>query len=448
MKRLLAVCAVLAVIAFSAFSGCKGSSGDAGAQGPAGPTLPAVTATSPALYDANVPIDAAIRITFSKDMNPATVSAANITVTSGGASIPGTVSYNAGSKTAYFDSTSMLPAFSHVAISVSPGVTDAAGNALISYSWSFSTGGSFAPSRLYVVNGGGNNTLVFNNAGGANGDVFADRIISSETLTTVSIPWGLWLDKASDQLYVASNGSNNVVVYNNAGSVTGTVQPVRIISSSSSTIWGDNGLWLDSANNRLYVTGYFSKNIVVYENASTANGDTNPSRIISGGTTTIGAQGLWLDAVNDRLYVTDWDHRSVVVYNNASTVNGSVEPTRIISSATMTYPDQLWLDTASDSLYVASCGGIFVFNNASSANGATVPARVITSSGALSCARGVWLDAATDRLYVSGVSGVNSTILVFNNGSTTNGDTLPSRAVSSVNSTLNVPRHIWLDTGY
>lgn len=96
----------------------------------------------------------------------------------------------------------------------------------------------------------------------------------------------------------------------------------------------------DATNDRLYVLNTASsqpflidKNILVFNNASTANGNVSASRVIAGAATQLegGLGHLFLDTVNDRLYVPS--NRQILIFNNASTINGNVAPDKIISGS-------------------------------------------------------------------------------------------------------------------
>jgi len=416
--------------------GKEGSKGPAGKQGTPGPTLPSVTWVSPAPGSIDVPIDSVIRASFTKTMDASTLDSSTFRVSAGGVQITGTISYNSGSQTVYFSPNVPLSAFAYFSVVLTTGVKATEGTALAQdYSWSFTTGGSFAPASLYAASWGLNAIEVYNNVGAASGNIMPAR-----TITGLNGPLTPWLDKASDRLYVANFSGNNVLVFNNASTINGAVAPSRTITSVS--IDGPFRLWLDSASDRLYVVNQSGNSIAVFNNASTASGATVPDRTISGpGTYLTSPSAIWLDSASDRLYVANYGGSSqIVVFNNASTAIGNVAPSRTIAgpATTLNCSYGIWLDGASDSLYVANtyAGNILVFNNASTANGNIAPARTISG---VSIPAALWLVSATDRLYVDSAS--QNSILVFNNASTANGSVAPSRSFSASS-----PWGIWLDT--
>jgi len=107
--------------------------------------LPTVTATAPL---ATTPIvtgvarNTNVTATFSKDMNPTTISTSSFTLACpAGTAIPGAVSYIEASRVATFNPTNNLPASTVCTATITTGAQDTAGNALASdFVWTFRTG--------------------------------------------------------------------------------------------------------------------------------------------------------------------------------------------------------------------------------------------------------------------------------------------------------------------
>ncbi len=106
-------------------------------------TSPTVSSTVPTTNATGVSLNSAISATFSEALNPATISTAtfSVVVTSGGAPVPGTVTYNG--VTATFTPSSALPGstqFTATLTGTAGNITDLAGNPLTTnYVWSFTT---------------------------------------------------------------------------------------------------------------------------------------------------------------------------------------------------------------------------------------------------------------------------------------------------------------------
>jgi len=99
---------------------------------------PTVSSTSPANLATGVSVGANITATFSEDMDPATIIAANFSLMQGATSIPGAVSYIG--SVAIFNPTAALANDTVYTATIDTGVTDLAGNALAANKvWSFTT---------------------------------------------------------------------------------------------------------------------------------------------------------------------------------------------------------------------------------------------------------------------------------------------------------------------
>ena len=105
-------------------------------------TPPTVTSTNPALSATGVCINHAVNATFSKAMDPLTISTATFNVKNPlGVAVPGTVSYDTVTHIGTFTALSNIVANTKYTATITTGAKDLAGNALvINYVWSFTTG--------------------------------------------------------------------------------------------------------------------------------------------------------------------------------------------------------------------------------------------------------------------------------------------------------------------
>jgi M6 family metalloprotease-like protein len=96
-----------------------------------------VTSTVPAANATGVAVNTTIRATFNRSMNSTTINTTTFTLNNG---VTGTVSYDAGTKTATFTPSANLALNTSYTATITTGVTDAAGNHLPAAKvWSFST---------------------------------------------------------------------------------------------------------------------------------------------------------------------------------------------------------------------------------------------------------------------------------------------------------------------
>jgi DNA-binding beta-propeller fold protein YncE len=187
-----------------------------------------------------------------------------------------------------------------------------------------------AQNRLYVANGN-DKILVFDNAGALSGDTAPARVIAGAA-TTLDAPWGIQVDATRDKLYVSNFNPNTVTVFDNAGTVNGDVAPSRTISVAPGTLENTADIFVDAPNDRLYVTGRASRSIVVIDSASTANGEITPSRTIAGVATQLnGPVDIFVDIADDRLYVLNQFGNAILVFDNAASVDGDTAPSRTLA---------------------------------------------------------------------------------------------------------------------
>jgi len=138
------------------------------------------------------------------------------------------------------------------------------------------------------------------------------------TATGLNNPNGLVLD-SQNNLYVANNGANQVLVYteqlNSSNAVTGLVQTHTITAGIS----GPTRLTFDSAGN-LYVTNAGSNEVTVY--------DTNLNQIISGTISTGISQplGIAFDQLGN-LYVANNNANTITVYTGTPATGFTLQAT-------------------------------------------------------------------------------------------------------------------------
>lgn len=113
-------------------------------------TAPTVSATLPADVSTNVAVNSNITATFSEAMDPVTITATNVTLKQSSTVVAGVVS-SPSTTTATFNPTNNLAPNTSYTATVSTGVKDLAGNALIlAKSWSFTTTASVPTGRQPV----------------------------------------------------------------------------------------------------------------------------------------------------------------------------------------------------------------------------------------------------------------------------------------------------------
>ena len=255
---------------------------------------------------------------------------------------------------------------------------------------------------LYVLYGssGDNCVKIFDNTE-ITSNVVPDRIISGETTGILTPESGqIHIDTVNNELYVGSGSS--VLVFANASTADGNIAPSRILAGGCTQITDPNGIFVDTKNDLLFVADMSDK-IMVY--SRTASGDAPALRTITGGNTTLdNPMGIFVDEEDDRLYVPNYSStpRAILVFNNASSATGDIAPDRVITHETyVTNPRAVHVDLDNDLLYLVSRGDyIAVFENASTIDGRVTPSRVVSGSNTgFDAPMHFCVDPINDRLY-------------------------------------------------
>ncbi|MHA2675304.1 MAG: InlB B-repeat-containing protein [bacterium JZ-2024 1] len=305
-----------------------------------------------------------------------------------------------------------------------------------------------AGARLFVSDATGK-LLAFDNPYTANGDVAPLQNISGVN-TQLSNPRGIYYDAGANRMYVANFGGNSILVFDNFTALNGNVAPNRVISGPGTGLNGPYRLALDTANDRLYVADYSGNSVVVFNNASSANGNVTPARTISGAATLLeGPTGISVDTTRNLLIVT-CDAAAggrTLFWDNASTVNGNVPPNRKIEGSNANYnvPVDHYYATTANHLYIGNFFGSFdsdvtVFHNASTANGNIAPDRTIDTNP-FAFALGVFVDVNQNMLFLGMSSGQ---VGVYDNASSLNGTVNASRLIAGSNTQLGLPFGIFV----
>lgn len=132
---------LLAALGLASVIGCSQPAGDAEAASEAASLTAArsIAALVPANFAPAVPTNGIVSVTFSKAMDPLTVTSATFTLRTGNALVPGAVSYS-GLIAVFTPTSSLVPSSAYTA-TVTTGVKDLSGTALAaSIVWSFTTG--------------------------------------------------------------------------------------------------------------------------------------------------------------------------------------------------------------------------------------------------------------------------------------------------------------------
>ena len=239
------------------------------------------------------------------------------------------------------------------------------------------------------------------------------------------------------QLYVSTNTS--ILRFSSALTANGNVTPAATITGSATTLSNPDHILIDPSNNRLFIANHGGSSVVIYETASTVNGNAAPSRTIAGSSTLLSApHDLALDSTSDLLYVADGTQ--ILVFQSASTINGNVPPVHNISMGFAV--GGIFVDQPNNRLYVANSSGDVIerLEGANIQNGvAVIAASIAGAATLLAFPQGLALDS-TGRLIASNTSG--NSITVYAGASSAIGNVAPAANITGPATQLNGPGQI------
>jgi len=286
-----------------------------------------------------------------------------------------------------------------------------------------------AAGKLYVANPNNNTILRFDNANTADADVPPSAAITGAA-TQITSPQHIFIDAGNDTLYVANQGS--VLAFQNASSTPGgNIAPIRKISGAATGLNAPVDVGFDDSKDLLYVAD--TRDVLVFANGSTTDGNAPFTHDIKVGFV---ISALFLDSANDRLYLADSAANAIHEFDSASTLNASVTlpPNRTINgSATgLNQPSGIAID-AVGKLIVSNKGNssITVYPNAAAANNNQSP--VVTILGASTTLNGPGQIAVNNstslvELYVSNPGGAN--VPIYSDVGAQGNNVPPSRNIS------------------
>jgi hypothetical protein len=308
--------------------------------------------------------------------------------------------------------------------------------------------GCSSPRRNVNIGGGGGSTngqlyvatptaiLRYASALSANGTVAPTATISGSA-TQISAPQHILIDAATNRLFVPNQGNAAILIFQNASTISGNVAPSAVMGSASFSAPVD--VALDGTKNLLYVAD--GSNILVFSGESAFSGTFSavPVSTISTGFA-IGA--IFLDVANDRMFLTDTTTNSVDIMDSASAQTSVALFTGTISGTqtALNQPMGVALDGS----------GRLIVSNAAGASVIIYPAAAVPAGGNVAPAaiiNGSATRLASPQQIVVNNSAANggeafvadpgaAAVLVYGNLATVGGNAGPTRAISGAGTDL------------
>jgi len=298
-----------------------------------------------------------------------------------------------------------------------------------------------ATGKLYVIDSNSNTLLRFDSALTANGNATPAATIVG-TNTSFNFPGFMTLDTANDSLYIADTSDLSIVIYDGISTKSGNIAPSRTIAGGAANLLNPTDVSLDKVRNLLYVADDLEIN--VYASASTVNGNQAPVRVL---TTAFQLSGIFIDGANDRLYVADQAGNAVAVYDHASTLNGAITANRAVQGAAtnLSGPASLQVDGAGRLVVSNSLApSITIYPNAATADGNLAPvAQISGGNTGLSVPTQIFVDTTgTGTLY--NVDPGAARVAVWSNLNTANGNIAPTRTIFGANTGISASGQLGL----
>ncbi|HXN06231.1 MAG TPA: hypothetical protein VN944_04095 [Nitrospiria bacterium] len=264
------------------------------------------------------------------------------------------------------------------------------------------------PGKLYASNFESNEILGIDHPSKLGSNTTARSIQASNN--GIIGPYGTFFDQVNKRLFVSScqsrspvyslldtfiryqcvTGTSKISIYNNATTLPGGDQVPDLVIQSSQ-LNGPMGLYYVNSTDTLYVANFVGGNVAIIKNIASCVSSpcTLAATTVSTGLTA--PFGVAYDTAHSLLYVTNYISVFSVLDTTTGTYNAPVPGTTLLvfnSSGTLIktvnqfqYPAGLWLDSATDTLYIANAGpitglgtpGIIAICNASLLGAGVVP---------------------------------------------------------------------------
>lgn len=327
---------------------------------------------------------------------------------------------------------------------------------------------------LYISNMGSNSILVYEGASQASGDAAPTRTITShtdasQTESMLNLPFGLFVDKDNDRLYVVKAGGNQpaLFIYENASQKSGEIKPERVLttrntqlppecntfppptgfdSSICNTMQLTQPAGVDVEGDRIYVANNSNTNNTNQSGHNNADAaavvvfndvlfrcplnelcSLSPDRRIGGGPTPTGPGtglanpvGIAIDLERDFIYLSNPTANNILVFS----LEGNMAPAMFNGGkeTQLEQPTSFFYDKELDRLYIANFNSgilsppqhqITVYDRVSEKSlfFNTPPDWSIDGGSTTRFPRGVYLDKTRNRLIILGAG--SSTLAIY-----------------------------------
>ena len=287
------------------------------------------------------------------------------------------------------------------------------------------------------VSGTGTGTLVISDRGNSSIRRFdgvstlesslATDLPLSGALTQLSRPGYLSTHPNSGELIVADEGTNAILFFSDPLTAEGNTPPDRILTGGATEMVAPVQVYVDPDTDELYVLDKGGAQILVFDSASTIEGAVAPSRRLSGNGTGLASPNAFCFKL-DSEQISVLNPTEILTFDNYRSINGAPPPSGRVSGAATTFTnlsfgiynsagDLILTDSGSDSILTYES---FVTDQTNE-----VPTRIIRGSNT-GLTNPMQFAFSGSTIYVAD----GSRIAVFDELSTLEGDPFPDRFFS------------------
>ena len=271
---------------------------------------------------------------------------------------------------------------------------------------------------LYVTNGNDGKLLAFNvRVLGETLTVKGENIPPARQFPgIVSRPAGLFLDRANDTLYVANPGQNAIHIYDNASTLTAPSAATRSISGDLTRLDQPFDVTFDATSGKLFVVNKNGNTLSAFCIGTNGGGNIAPCNLLVGDLTQLDSpRALAVDSTRKILYISNMGNNSILVYADSDNIGAA----------------------ASECASTSSCN--------IKPTAVIAPHTGTENVSKLELPFGIFIDSTNDRLYVANTGLNTPAVFIYENASNLDGAPIPERVLSGLKTQLTVPAGIDVD---
>ncbi len=256
--------------------------------------------------------------------------------------------------------------------------------------------------------------------------------------TTLSEPLDVAVDPVANEIFVANNMDNSLVVFGRTAQ--GNASPKRIIKGSNTTIHWPSDIVLDPVHQEVIVANHLSNVILGFSLTSNANISPLWHQFLNSGIFSVDTGGFDISLENNVIVALDNTLGTLVTYPLTGTGTLNYDHKLIISAFyDKGYVEDIAIDNVNKNIFVLFDRAIAVYPLDFIET--TLPSRKITSIDISSGAK-IAIDTINDEIAVTNQNGNNIVFLPLS----ASGDVNAIRKISGTATLLNNPYGIDIDT--